>query len=198
MKFLHLTHSKNLLSIKKNGLCPSFIENESHWLVFKDFIKDKKCIYFWIDEKYKNSKYVKDMVYTKMFIHPRNRIFEFKYDKIKNENLDLFDYDLYVDFKKFGNELFGIDGTFYLLEFDSTLINYYGSWVHVQEPTSNNHSTISIMNDKFSHNDKEIFISDDVIKYSNIKIVDEIHVRKYKNQTLGFSFIKNRRYLKSL
>ena len=149
----------------------------------------------WNAETYNNGKYLMDMVYTKMFIHPRNEMFDTRYNKITDENPDYWGYDdLYVDFKKFGNKLYGNDSKYIVFEIDYKDINPLGSWQHVQEPGGDDVGTTCIMDDKYSHNDKEVFISKDLILASNLKIVEEFSVRVYGNEKLGFTFGKNRNH----
>ena len=180
MKLLHLTHSKNIKSIIQNGLLPSYIEINYHYETFKRYLKDRNCIYTWSAETYKNDKFIRDMIYTKLFIHPRNKYFEV----YNNET------DEYFNFKKPGSKLYGDVGKFLLLEIDTEDIISHGSWEHVQEPGGIRESTTVIMDDKYAHNDKDVIISPTKIDFENIKIVEEVHARKYKNDTLGFSFRK--------
>lgn len=189
MKFLHLTYLKNLNSIFKYGLIPTYIKNDSHAEAF-NLVNNRKCIYLWDAETYKNEKYIEDLVYCKFFIHPRNDLYDKNYDIIIKNNLDELDERSYINFKKRGNKLFGTDAKFVILEIDSEKINFEGPWIHVQEPTDNIYSTTTIMNDKFSHNDKNIYICKDIINRNNIKIVGYLNTRLYKNNSLGFTFNK--------
>jgi hypothetical protein len=86
MKFMHLTHIKNINSILKYGLLPTFIDNDGHWETFQKKIENRKCVYLWDAETYNNAKYLKDMIYTKLYIHPRNKAFGIRYDEIIKEN----------------------------------------------------------------------------------------------------------------
>jgi hypothetical protein len=47
------------------------------------------------------------------------------------------------------------------------------------------------MDDYYAHDDKEIYISGSSINFNNINIVEEVQVRKYRNNKLGFTFRKN-------
>lgn len=191
MKLLHLTNKANLPSIIKNGLLPSYIDNDGHWETFQNHLMNRHCIYLWNAETYRNAKYVRDMIYTKMFIHPRNRIFTQREIEIKKEGLDIYDDDLYVDFKNMGVGLVGVSSTYSLLEINIDETRVEGSWQHIQEPSDNKHSTTTIMDDYYAHDDKEIYISGSSININNINIVEEVLVRKYKNSKLGFTFRKN-------
>jgi len=190
MKLLHVTHNKNIGSIIKNGLMPSFIEHSGHWECFQDYLEHRRCVYLWDAETYRNDKFVRDLIYTKMFIHPRNKMFVQREIEIENAGLDIYDEDHYIDFSKLGTWLVGDVGTFSVLEIDSEGLDLHGSWQHVQEPTSNRHATSTIMDDKYAHDDKEIYITGDTIGFNNIKIVEEVLVRKNKSNNLGFTFRK--------
>ncbi len=186
-----MTHSKNINSIIRNGLLPSRIELDNHWEVFQKYLDHRKCVYLWDAETYNNTKFIRDMVYTKMFIHPRNEIIKKKEIELEKNGLDIYDEGLYTDFKKFGSGLIGGDSTYLLLEIDSDDIDLEGSWQHVQEPHDDKYGSTTIMDDNYAHNDKEIYISGNSINFNNINIVEEVSVRKYKNNKLGFTFRKN-------
>ena len=192
MNFLHLTHLKNLNSILKYGLLPSYIQSDHHWKMFKKRgLKERKCVYMWNAETYKNEKYLMDMIYCKMYIHPRNKIFDIRYNQILKENYNNWnDSNLYINFKKFGDKLYGDDGRYVVLEIDSSKIDYIGDWIHSQEPNEDSLSTTVVMDDKYAHEDKKVYISDAVVNIKNIKIVEGINVRVYDNKKLGFSFKK--------
>ena len=191
MKLLHLTNKANFESIMKNGLLPSFIDLEHHWEVFQRYIPQRQCIYLWSAETYKNDKFMRDMIYTKMFIHPRNKFLDQKEIELEKNGMDIYDEEIYPDFKKFGSELFGGDSSYLLLEIDSEDMDLEGSWQHVQEPHDYKYGTTTIMDDNYAHNDKEIYISGTSINFNRINVVEEVLVRKYKNNDLGFTFRRN-------
>lgn len=191
MKLLHVTNSNNVNSIIKNGLLPSHIELDGHWETFQSYLTHKFCIYLWNAETYKNDKYIRDMIYTKMFIHPRNKLFRQKEIEIEKNGLDIYDDELYPNFRELGCALVGDSTKYSVLEIDSRDVDLHGAWQHVQEPDDNKYSTTTIMDDYYAHDDKEIYISGNSINFRNINIVEEVLVRKYKNNNLGFTFKKN-------
>jgi hypothetical protein len=188
MKLLHVTHSKNINSIIRHGLLPSYIDLDHHWDVFQEHLLNRQCIYLWNAETYRNTKYVRDMIYTKMFIHPRNRLIKEREIELQNMGVDEYDEELYFDFKKIGKRLIGEDGRYLILEMDSNNIEVVGSWEHVQEPHDNKYGSTVMMDEKYAHNDKELYIVEQPIDVKNIRIVEEVLVRKYKNHNLGFTF----------
>jgi len=149
---------------------------ENHWDVFNSYgLKERKCVYTWNGETYNNTKFIKDMIYTKFFIHPRNDF----YDTV----------DGAFDFRKFGSKIYGDDETFYLLKIN-TMDNWLGEWEHVQEPTDYVYSTTVNMNGKYAHDDKIIAISGTVIQPFQFEVIEKVNVRMYKTNDLGFSFSK--------
>ncbi len=176
MDYLHLARKKNIQSILKHGIRPSYVNLEHHWEVFNQYgLVNRQCVYTWQGETYNNSKFIRDMIYTKFFNHPRNNLYVDNYDEI--------------DFRKMGKEIFGTDETFYLLKIHD-LDMKFGNWVHVQEPHDDRYGTTTIMEDKYAHDDKIISISDSVIKPQQFNICEEIRVRTYNNNQLGFSHSK--------
>ena len=176
-EFLHITHKKNLNSVLTHGLLPNRIDLDHHWETFERHgLKERKCVYMWDAETYENTRFVRDMVYTKFYIHPRNNMYNFTDE---------------IDFKKFGRELKGEDCTFYMFKI-SNLFDEFGGWQHVQEPDDNQYSTTTIMDDKYAHDDKMTHISAGVIPPENIELIEEVRVRVYKERSLGFSFSKIR------
>ena len=149
---------------------------ERHWETFERYgLKNRKCVYLWNGETFNNTKFIKDMIYTKFFIHPRNDVY------------DVIDYEF--DFRKVGKKIFGTDETFYLLKIHS-LDDKFGEWEHVQEPHDDRFGSTTNMDDKYAHDDKMISISDSVIKPQQFDIVEKINVRTYNTNQLGFSFLK--------
>lgn len=176
MDFLHLTSKKNLNSILKHGILPSPISIPSHWESFKrDGLKTSKCIYTWGDETYRNGKFVKDMIYTKWFIQPRNTLYD--------------DFEDNIDFRRYGTKIYGNDTIFYLLKI-SNETNKFRDYLHMQEPNDNKVNTIHMMDEKYAHDDKPLYIFEKTILPANISVVERINARVYKNNTLGFSFSK--------
>lgn len=191
MKLLHVTDTKNVNSIIKNGLLPSHVEHDGHWEIFQRYLMQRNCVYLWDAETYGNEKFIRDMIYCKMFIHPRNKFFKQREVEIEENGLDYWDDDLYPDFRKFGSALVGDSTSYSVLEIDQRDVEVHGGWRHVQEPCSNKNSTTTVMDDKYAHDDKNIYVSGSSINFNSIAIVEEVQVRKYKNNKLGFTFRKN-------
>jgi len=170
---LHLTNIQNINSILKYGILPTYVDLDHHWETFKNHnLSKRKCIYTWDGETYKNSKFIKDMIYCKLFIHPRNRFYSYT-----DNSLNFYDY---------GQKIIGKDSSFLLLKINSD--NWFGNWYHIQEPGGENSCTTVIMDEKYSHDDKELYIFKE--KIIEFEIIEKINVRVYKNNTLGFSFSK--------
>ena len=191
MKLLHVTNNRNVNSIIKNGLLPSFIELDCHWDEFQDFLRQRYCIYLWNAETYMNAKFIRDLIYTKMFIHPRNKIITQKELEVEKNGLDPYDEDHYLDMRKLGGNLVGDSGSYSVLEIDIDDADAHGVWKHVQEPHDDKYMSSTIMDDYYAHDDKELYIAESAINFNHINIVEEVQVRKYKNNDLGFTFRRN-------
>ena len=147
---------------------------DHHWEEFNSMgLEDRKCVYTWSGETYRNTEFIKHMIYTKFYIHPRNDF----YDSLEHE----------FDFRKFGNKIYGTDETFYLLK-----IKYFDDWLgqfqHVQEPDDNRYSTTVNMADRYAHNDKPLHVCDSIINPTQFEVIERVNVRMYKTNQLGFSF----------
>lgn len=176
MDYLHLARKENIDSISTHGIVPSYVKLEHHWETFNRYgLENRKCVYVWNGETFNNTKFIKDMIYTKFFIHPRNDV----YDVIDHE----------VDFRNVGKKIFGTDEIFFLLRIHS-FDDKFGEWTHVQEPDGDRYGTTVNMSDKYAHDDKRISISDSIIKPNQFDIVEKINVRTYNENQLGFSFLK--------
>lgn len=191
MDYLHLTPLKNKKSILKYGILPYYIDLENHWETFKYYgLKERKCVYTWNGETYKNEKFIKDMIYCKEFIEPRNNLFDLRYNYILKNKLDIDDPFNYINFKKLGQKLFNIHGDYLLLKIKNFNNSINTSFFHEQSPATSDLNTTCVMSDKYSHNDKEIFISGSVVPPEYIEPVEHVKVRHYKDDSLGFSFRK--------
>ena len=191
MKLLHVTHNKNVNSIIKNGLLPSFIELDGHWDEFQEFLRQRYCIYFWNAETYMNGKFIRDLIYTKMFIHPRNKIITQIEVDVENKGLDPYDEEHYLDIRTLGGKLVGDSGSYSVLELDIADADAHGVWKHIQEPHDDKFMSSTIMDDYYAHDDKELYVGESAISFTDINIVEEVQVRKYKNNDLGFTFRRN-------
>ena len=86
MKLLHLSSIENRDSILKNGLLPSKISLESHlWTFQGSGLVGDKCVYTWDSEKGQSTdKYIRDMIYCKLFIHYQNHLYLLQYSAAKS------------------------------------------------------------------------------------------------------------------
>jgi len=76
MEAIHISERYNRNSILKNGLRPSKVVLEHHLDSFREFNylseEEDKMLYMWLDSE-KNQKFIKDMMYCKMWLDPRNK-----------------------------------------------------------------------------------------------------------------------------
>lgn len=201
MKLIHFSSRRNRDSILKNGILPSYIKLEPHYKCFKEFgLTDRKCVYMWNpDEGQGMEKYVKDMIYCKLFIHPRNDMADERVSvitKLYNENKldDWYDDKNWIDFSKLGTKLFGEEDIYDLYEIDfddNNPLLLDTSLIHSQENSNNIFNSCHLMKDKYEHNDKTIHIGNGIIQPEKIKIIENVRSIIYKNNTIGIRFSKN-------
>jgi len=192
MKLLHLSSRENRDSILKNGLLPSKITLPNHYQSFRQYgLKTDKCVYTWdSDSGQSTDKYVKDMIYCKLFIHPRNKMYDEYYEKM-SENLNEEDG---LDFTKFGTKLYGKSDIYDLYEIDIEETNSLllkNTWVHAQMRDDTKFGTCFMMKEEYEHNDKILYISGDTIPPDMLKIVTSVKSRLYKNDTIWLSYSNN-------
>lgn len=203
MKLLHLSRKENRESIFKNGLIPSKISLEHHYESFKEYgLKESKCIYTWDPSMGQSTdKYIRDMIYCKLFIHPRNAMVQHRED-VMNKLWDLDkvndweDNKNWVDFTKHGTKLFGKSGSYDLYEIDideDDPLLLSSSFVHAQNNDDDKYSSCHMLNEKYAHDDKIMHIIKDIIPVSKLKIVSTVKTRLYKNDTIGMSYSKDKR-----
>ena len=74
---MHISPIINESSIQEHGLIPTKVEHEGHLKAFREdnaCTKDGKAIYTWEDCD-ENEKFIKDMVFCKVWIEPRNNFY---------------------------------------------------------------------------------------------------------------------------
>jgi len=203
MKLLHLSSIVNRDSILEHGLLPSKISLETHKDVFhSNGLIGDKCVYTWdSDCGQSTDKYVRDMIYCKLFIHPRNKICD--ENEILNKSLyqegkisHWEDSDNWFDFETIGTKLYGSSDIYDLYEIDideKDDLLLQNKWVHGQASYEEDgcNSTTYMMNNKYGHDDKILYIANDIIIPVKLKLVTSVKTRLYKNDTFDLSYSKN-------
>ena len=176
MKLLHLTPTKHVESIMAFGIKPTWVKNQAHFDAFSR-IEGRDinyASYFWNPDTTLSSvdKIIRDFIYCKYFIHPRNEIFD------ENE---------YIDFSKMGDDLIGNSERFTLLEINASedigLMDT--EFYHTQSSGDNKWSTTCMLNDRYAHDDKVLHIGLKTIKPEVIKIKQEFNPILFKDNTIG-------------
>ena len=154
---IHLSEIYNRESILKNGLLPSKIKLPMHLSYFKTMgwcTDDDKILYSWEDCD-KNEKYIKDMIYIKVFGHARNEIHDIYYKKNNVYDKDNIQIKEFFNFKELG--------VMPIYDYDSMIFDVYGieeegtyAGEHVQEPCDDEASSLCVMDEDYAHNDKDI------------------------------------------
>ena len=200
MKLLHLSSTLNRENILEKGLLPSKISLEPHLHVFQGRgLEGDKCVYTWDSERGQSTdKYIRDMIYCKLFIHPRNfwgQEYYDNYEKINNISSGLVKKEDKFDYRQFGTKLYGDGGSFDLFEIDidakDPLLLQGPDLLHGQLKDDNPYASCFMLNEKYAHDDKVLLISGGTIPPDMLKLVTTVKTRKYKNDTIGISYSKN-------
>ncbi len=167
--YIHVSEIYNRESIEKNGLLPSKIKLPSHINYFKNnnlCTKDGKMIYTWGDCD-NNEKFIRDMIYIKVFGHARNDIYE-------NE-------PPYINFEKLGSSpIYKYDQMIFDVHLIETNDNIPFGGIHLQSSDESIYNTLHMMDDYYAHNNKKLYVSKTMLRtrvvgkaqyyYSNNKI----------------------------
>lgn len=164
MTVFHISPVYNRLSIRKNGIIPSRIEHEVHLKAFKKdglCTEDDKCIYTW-QYSIHNEKFIRDMVFCKVWIEPRNKIYspEGRLHYLSNKYFD-FRTILNKNLYQYGNMIYDV----YAIE----VLEAELPWMHLQEPSDSITNTLYHMSDAYAHNNKRLHIYKKALK--NFEIV---------------------------
>ena len=160
---MHISPIINKSSIQERGLIPTKVNNPAHLKSFKQdrqCTKDGKALYTWEDCN-ENEKFIKDMVFCKVWIEPRNNFYE-------GPNSHALDFRKFLDrnLSKYDHMKYNI----YIAEVPDT-DNIY---VHIQGWTSDMtiENTCYRMPDEYAHNNKRLHIYKKPLK--EIKIVGQV------------------------
>ena len=201
MKLLHLSSRKNRDSILKNGLLPSKISLENHKWVFQESgLVGDSCVYTWDSDKGQSTdKYIRDMIYCKLFIHPRNKMgheYYEEYEKTHGISINNVKEEDSFDYRPLGTKLYGNTDVYDLFEIDvdeegnhPLFLDRY--WVHAQEREESPYNSTHLLNERYAHDDKVLRISGHTIPPDMLKLVTSVKTRIYKNDTIGVSYTKN-------
>lgn len=177
--FFHISEIYNRKSILKNGLIPSKVKLSHHLERFKEdniLLKNENKILYMFQDSDKNEKFLKDMVFCKVWIDPRNILSIIYEDDFNNYKLD---YNKYVNklLYKYDRMIFDIYKITNIKEINETYRPY-----HEQISDKNFYNTLYKMPTEFEHNDKVLVFSKHHEK--SISIIGQ----------LSFEFTKNKRY----
>ena len=154
--YIHLTEIYNRNSIEQNGLTPSKIKLPNHLTFFKKkglCTKDDKMIYTWSD-CFENEKFIRDMVYIKIFGHARNEL-------SINQN----DYPPYIDFSKLGSTpIYKHNQMIFDIHLIDTNEEVYFAGIHLQTPDDSKTNSLHMMDEKYSHVNKKLYVSKQKLK----------------------------------
>lgn len=158
MNLMHVSERKNRNSILKYGLLPTKVKNWQHLDYFKKHkkIKGEKAIYTWLDSEY-NEKFIKDLLYAKVWIHPRNTLFDYYSDT----------FDDYINFKKVSRFPFIQHDTLYDVYLIEKANRSSDMW-HGQIPSDNIYNSCYNMEDCYAHDNKIVYVYDEPVFITKI------------------------------
>lgn len=155
LKLFHVSPAYNRSSIMKHGIVPTPIRNTTHKdTMIEDGLStsDGRAVYTWLDSE-KNSKYVRDLIYAIVWIHPRNDIADYVKEK-HADWLKFHDVDHRRPIWKHDQMLFDVYAIDAVRDDDGYDFDYY----HIQEPASNTDNSAALMHDEYAHDDKKLVI----------------------------------------
>lgn len=160
MEIIHVSPFINHESIILNGLQPSIISLEQHLKVFhKDkTIKGEKAVYGWFSCD-KNDKFIRDMVFCKVWINPRNRLADI------DQSIEYYDDNGEYNFEPYiKKNLYHTDSMiFNVYKFDIEK-ERHTEYFHTQVDNENKGNTCFGLPDKYSHDDKKLYVVDEIVK----------------------------------
>lgn len=169
-KYIHISEKFRRDSILTNGLLPSKILNSEHLSSFRNYgyVKknEDKMLYLW-ESSDKDNKYIEDLIYCKLWLHPRIKYINGELEKGKE----------WPDFSKLPHDLL-YWAPYTNMEFDvyevtkPKLVNNYNSIVHFQNSSDDRKNSAYEMDDKYSHDDKILGFSTAPAK--DIKIIKTV------------------------
>ncbi len=180
MNCIHITETKNLLSIKKHGILPIRAYLSEHQEFLKSDLGTDKVVYSTLLKGSKNriEKYFQDFIYFKLWGKPRNLF-------LKNQKWENEESVYRTDFKI-------LMCNFAILKFqinDETEKYVYG--LHQQDSTMYG---LAEMDDRFAHDDKPLIILPRIIKASEIKLVGEAIPKVRNNKVENVQIIPKHNY----
>lgn len=164
MKLIHISETFNRKSIQKHGLLPSEVKLPHHLSFFKEeglCTEDGKALYTW-QSCDKDSKFIKDMVFCKAYIHPRN------------------DMAYSTDFSKLVDKFLGPHNHMTYDVYEIDVPDQETDLYHVQEPSGSIYNSCYDMPIEFAHNDKWLHIYKTALK--NLRIVGKAEFEYTKGQ----------------
>lgn len=174
--FFHVSECYNHNSIMRFGILPKSITLRHHEERFRDdglLEEHENKIAYFIQDSDKNEKFIKDTIYGKVFITPRNKL---AYNDI--------DYHQYVgkNLYKFNSMIFNI----YLVYNISEAKENYRP-LHWQIPGEHKWNSLYKMDERYAHDDKTLAFSK--IPEMNIKLVQQAKFEFTKRRTVEIKLI---------
>jgi len=173
--YIHISEIYNRKSIEKNGLLPSKIKLPQHLSFFKKknlCTKDGNMIYTWGDCN-DNEKFIRDMIYIKVFGHARNDMYD--------------DGPSYINFEKLGSiPIYKYDQMIFDVHLIKTNEKVFFGGIHYQSSSKNIYNTLHMMDDCYAHDNKKLYVSKTPLK---TKVIGKAYYY-YDNNKINIKVVK--------
>ncbi|OQB40298.1 MAG: hypothetical protein BWY04_01387 [candidate division CPR1 bacterium ADurb.Bin160] len=185
MEAIHISEISNRENILKNGLVPSKVILDHHLESFYNcgYLEhnEDKMLYMWVDSE-KNEKFIKDMMYCKMWLTPRNKYSIKLNDYVEWDKIDM------INLYPYNSMVFDV----YKINNPSNVVKNNEFHYHIQIPSDDVTNSTYEMDDNYAHEDKPLIFSK--ISECNVEIIGQAKVWLDKNNKIQTEIYKSVRY----
>lgn len=160
MNVFHISPIYNRDSILENGILPTPVRNRDHLEHMQEHgicTKDGRGSYTWLDDS-KNEKYIRDLIYAIVWIHPRNELTHYWTDVLRD----------WPEFPKMHRRPMWKYDQMLFDVYVADVPEHYAHYIHQQEPNRAPDSTIYTMHDQYAHDEKQVIIYKEPLKHIRI------------------------------
>lgn len=177
---IHLSHRKNRESILIHGLTPSYMGFDFQREFFNELGFKDKILFTWKDDPDNNFKFIKDLIYVKNWLHPRNEWAE-KYVEENDDDIDM---------RKYPDNYFIPESTgmydVYMGEMD-LFEDLTKEQMHGQFTSDSPAVTSYGFDPYYEHDNKMLIVTNNVKR--NFKIIDSVKYEIDKRGKYQFKYI---------
>lgn len=174
MELIHISQRKNRQSILKNRLKPTYVKLDYHREIFNNLGLGDNVVFTWVNND-QRFKYIKDLIFVKNWLHPRNEITQ----NIANMGIEF-------DMRDFNNNWVKIDDENI---YDVYLINDKSEhqFTHSQDDNGDENNTTYGLPDEYTHFDKTLHVFNKPLKY--FQLIESVKYRINKRGKYSFKHI---------